>query len=143
MTNLDDFPCTGEPAVPSIATVIGMTPGQREVLELGRLSTAFVHRQQIEAVDFYSDKVDVFNNLPQGFIGSPIYSVRLVFAQWESDRYRALKDKKRLLELRYLHLKLMKDQNQSDINIEREITHLQKHITTIDYKLSKIEESLE
>lgn len=96
-----------------------------------------------DAVDFYSDKVDVFNNLPQGFIGSPIYSVRLVFAQWESDRYRALKDKKRLLELRYLHLKLMKDQNQSDINIEREITHLQKHITTIDYKLSKIEESLE
>lgn len=55
MNDLDDFPCTGEPAVASVATVISMTPGQREVLELGRLSTAFVLLQQIEAVDFYSE----------------------------------------------------------------------------------------
>jgi hypothetical protein len=41
--------------VASVATVISMTPGQREVLELGRLSTAFVLLQQIEAVDFYSE----------------------------------------------------------------------------------------
>lgn len=96
-----------------------------------------------EAMDSYSsNKVDVFNNLPQGFIGSPIYSIRLVFAQWEADRYRALKDKRKLLELRYLHLKLLKEQNQNDINIEKEITHLQKNITNIDYKLAKIEEDL-
>lgn len=49
----EDPPCTGEPAVPSVATVMGMTPGQRDVFEAGGLSTAFVHRQQIEAVDFY------------------------------------------------------------------------------------------
>lgn len=52
---MTDEPCTGEPAVASVATVISMTPGQREVLELGRLSTAFVLLQQIEAVDFYSE----------------------------------------------------------------------------------------
>lgn len=97
-----------------------------------------------EVVDIYnSDKVDVFNNLPNGFIGSPIYSIRLVFAQWEADRYKNLKDKKKLLELRFLHLKLMKEQSQSDINTEKEIEYLQKRITDIDYKLAKIEESVD
>lgn len=56
MSELDDFPCTGEPAVPSVATVIEMTPGQREVFEGGGLSTAFIHLQPIEAVDFYDEK---------------------------------------------------------------------------------------
>ena len=97
-----------------------------------------------EVVDIYnSDKVDVFDNLPNGFIGSPIYSIRLVFAQWEADRYKNLKDKKKLLELRFLHLKLMKEQNQSDINVEKEIEYLQKRLTDIDYKLAKIEESVD
>lgn len=97
-----------------------------------------------EVVDIYNaDKVDVFNNLPAGFIGSPIYSIRLVFAQWEADRYKNLKDKKKLLELRFLHLKLMKEQSQSDINVEKEIEYLQKRITDIDYKLAKIEESVD
>lgn len=96
-----------------------------------------------EVVDVYNaDKVDVFDNLPNGFIGSPIYSIRLVFAQWEADRYKNLKDKKKLLELRFLHLKLMKEQSQSDVNVEKEIEYLQKRITDIDYKLAKIEESV-
>lgn len=95
-------------------------------------------------VEMYnSDKIDMFDNLPAGFIGSPIYSVRLIFATWESDRYRELKDKKKLLELRYLHMKLMKEQGQSDVNMEKEIEHLQSRITDIDYKISKIEQSVE
>lgn len=92
---------------------------------------------------YNADKVDIFSNLPAGFIGSPIYSVRLIFAQWEADRYRELKDKKKLLELRYLHMKLMRENGQSDTNMEKEIEHLQKRITDIDYKLAKIEESVE
>lgn len=97
-----------------------------------------------EAVSVYEvDKIDVFNNLPQGFVGSPIYTIRMIFSQWEADRYRSMKDKKRLLELRYLHLKLMKEQNQSDINIEKEIMHLQKRLTDLDYKLAKIESDVE
>ena len=97
-----------------------------------------------EAVSVYeADKIDVFNNLPQGFVGSPVYTVRMIFSQWEADRYRSMKDKKRLLELRYLHLKLMKEQNQSDINIEKEIMHLQKRLTDLDFKISKIESDVE
>lgn len=97
-----------------------------------------------EAVDFYDlDKVDLVNNLPAGFVGSPIYTVRLIFATWEADRFHALRDKKKLLELRYLHLKLLKEQGGNDSGLEKEIEHLQRRVTDIDYKLSKIEESTE
>jgi len=97
-----------------------------------------------EAVDTYSsDNVDLFNNLPEGFIGSPIYSIRLMFATWEADRYKNLRDKKRLLELRYLHLKMLQESGNSDANMEKDIMYLQKRCTDIQYKLTKIEESVE
>lgn len=113
--------------------------------KLNAIEEVTLPKEQVdEAIDAYaSNKIDIFNNLPQGFIGSPIYSIRLIFATWESDRYINLKDKKKLLELRYLHLKLMKESGNNDINIEKEITHLQKRITSLDYQLAKIEESIE
>lgn len=97
-----------------------------------------------EVVDAYSgDKVDVFNNLPAGFVGSPIYSIRLIFAEWEATRYQHLKNQKKLLELRLLHLKLMKESGQSDVNLEKEIMYLQKRVTDVDHSLSKIEEDVQ
>jgi hypothetical protein len=102
-------------------------------------------KEQIdEVMDIYTaSKVDMFDNLPNNFIGSPIYSIRMVFAQWESQRYKNLKDKKKLLELRFLHLKLVKEQGQSDVNMEKEIEYLQRRITDVDFELSKIEKDLE
>lgn len=95
-------------------------------------------------VSFYkSGQIDLFDNLPSGFIGSPIYAIGLVFAEWESSRYRALKDQKKLLELRYLHYKLLSEQGQGDVAMEKEIEHLQKRLTTLQYQISKIEESVE
>lgn len=112
--------------------------------EMDRLSKITVAQDRIEelVVQYRSEKIDMFENLPSGFIGSPIYSIRLVFAQWEADRYRSLKDKKKLLELRHLHYKLLKEQGSSDVTVEKEITYLQKRITEIDYKVSKMEEDL-
>lgn len=109
------------------------------------LSNVTVPKDAVEEVvqQFSSDKLDIFNNLPNGFIGSPIYSIRLVFAQWEADRYRSLKNKRKLLELRLLHLKLQKEQGISDSNIESEIIYLQQTVTDMDFKLTKIEAELE
>lgn len=87
-------------------------------------------------------EMDLINSLPNKFVGSPIYSVRLIFSQWEADRYRHMKDKRKLLELRLLHLKLLREQGSSDIAIEKEIESLQESITDIDYKLTKIEEDV-
>lgn len=91
----------------------------------------------------HSGGVELIDGLPQGFIGSPIYTIRLVFAQWEADRYREIKDKKKLLELRHYYLSQLKENGQADISVEKEIEYLQKRITKLDYKLSKIEESIE
>jgi hypothetical protein len=97
-----------------------------------------------EVIDVYSSsKIDLVNNLPQGFIGSPIYSIRLIFATWEAQRYTQLKDKRKLLELRKLHLDLLKQNGQSDIGMEREIAYLQKRLTTIDHSLAQTDKDLE
>ena len=111
---------------------------------MGELSETLLPKDAMDEVMSVYDiqKLDVLSNLPAGFIGSPIYSIRLVFTQWEADRYRHLKDKKRLLELRLLHLRMLKENGQSDIQMEKEMTHLQKSVTDLDYKISKIEEDI-
>lgn len=97
-----------------------------------------------EAVVIYDHKkIDIFDNLPNNFVGSPIYTLGLVFAEWEATRYKHLKDKKKLLELRFLHLRMLKEQGGSDPNIEKEIAHLQRRITDIDYSTARIESEVE
>lgn len=96
-----------------------------------------------DATGMSASKIDLFNNLPDGFIGSPIYTVGLIFAQWEADRHKELKDKKRLLELRLLHLRVLQEQGNGDAGTEKEIVLLQKRVTDIDYKISKIEQSVD
>lgn len=114
---------------------------------LSRLSSIEDYQITKDSVDessvMSSGKIDLFDNLPTGFIGSPIYTVGLVFAQWEADRHKELKDKKKLLELRLLHLRLLQEQGKGDANQEKEITYLQRRVTDIDYKVSKIESSLD
>lgn len=97
-----------------------------------------------ETVSIYNAaNYEPLESLPVGFAGSPIYSIRLMFAQWEADRYRELKDKKKLLELRYLYLQMQKEKGQGDVVIEKEISYLQKRLTDIDYKIAKIERSVD
>jgi hypothetical protein len=97
-----------------------------------------------EVIDnFTESKIEPISTIPTGFVGSPIYSIRLVFAQWEADRYKESRDKKRLLELRYLHLKMLKERGDSDVNLEKEIEILQREVTDLDYKISKMEEGLD
>lgn len=88
-------------------------------------------------------KLELFDNLPSNFIGSPAYSIGMYFAQREADNYRRLKDEKKLIELRHLHLRLLKDQGSSDASLEKDIEMLQNRITEIDYAMAKIEESIE
>jgi len=112
---------------------------------LSNLEEITIPKENIdEVLSAYSDtKLDIFSTLPSGFIGSPIYSVRLIFTQWAADRHRYLTDKKRLLMLRHAHLKLLQEQGQGDLNTEKEIMYLQNHIVTIDKKLYDIEKDLD
>ena len=111
---------------------------------VGSIVDIILPKDEVEdTISMYSkEKTDITDNLPEGFIGSAIYSIRLMFAQWEADRHKDLKDKKKLLELRLLHYRMLRDSGQSDVSVEKEIEDLQKRVTDLDYKISKIEEDI-
>lgn len=88
---------------------------------------------------FDRDKLEPFSApITAGFSSSPIYHVRMLVAEWQAERYKSNKDKKRLLEIKLLNLKLSKD-NKRDPKLDREIEHLEGRIETLDYKLTKME----
>lgn len=92
----------------------------------------------------YSDQqLDPFkSSYIQGFTGNPIYHLRMVVAEWQSNRYKANKDKKKTLELRLLHLKLQ-NEGKDDPKIEKEINYIQGRVDKIERYLKDVEESLE
>lgn len=92
--------------------------------------------------DYTRAAAEPLTTLPMGFVGSPIFSIRLVFAQWQADRYLKLKDSRKLIELRCLHLETLRDQGENDENLEKEIVYLQKRLTDVDFKIAKYEEKL-
>lgn len=76
--------------------------------------------------------------LQQGFIGSPVYHIRLIFAEWQADRYKVCKDKRQMLELRIMQLKLLQE-DLNDPSLERQIEYLQSRIDKLDRKLADME----
>lgn len=76
--------------------------------------------------------------LSMNFDSNPIYHIRLVVAEWQANRYKRFLDKKKMLELRLLHLKMLEEQQHSD-SLEREIKYIQGRIDTLDYKIAKME----
>lgn len=77
-----------------------------------------------------------------GFMGSPIYHIRLTVAEWQASRYKASKDKKKVLELRLLHLKLSQEKK-SNPQVEQEIEYIQGRIDKMERYQREVEESLE
>lgn len=94
------------------------------------------------AAVYDDDKLDPFGSkIAVGFEGNPIYHFRLVVAEWQADRYKNAKDKKRMLELRLLNLKLLQENN-NDPKLEQEINYIQNRIESLDYKMAKMEQSV-
>lgn len=87
----------------------------------------------------YGDNDYISNNVPMGWIGNPIFAVRMAFAQREIEKYKELKDKKRLLELKIVYLKSLMI-NEPSTDLENEIEFVQGKVNDIDYKLSKLED---
>jgi hypothetical protein len=91
----------------------------------------------------YKEKdVDPFaGSYTTGFTGNPIYHVRLLVAEWQAGRYKANKDKKKMLELRLLHLKLLQEKK-NDPKIEQEINYIQGRVDKIERYLREVEDDL-
>ena len=78
----------------------------------------------------------------KGFSGSIIYSVRLMFAEWQVNNYKADKDKAQLLSLKLLDLESEEKENPNPA-LEREIDVVRNRLTKLEYKVHKFEEDLE
>ena len=77
-----------------------------------------------------------------GFTASPIYHIRLMIAEWQAARYKANKDKKKVLELRLLHLRLL-NEKKNDAKLEQEINYIQNRVDKIEHNLREVEASLD
>lgn len=97
----------------------------------------------VEALYTDSDLDPISSPMVSGFVGNPIYHVRMVVAEWQAKRYKASQDKKKVLELRLLHLNLLKSQNGSNPNLEKQIAYNQQRVAKIDRYLAEVEADLE
>lgn len=92
---------------------------------------------------YANDKIDpIGSKIALGFEGNPIYHLRIAIAEWQANRYKVAKDKKRMLELRLLNLKMLQESSQ-DPKLEQEIAYIQSRIESLEFKMSKMEQSVE
>ena len=110
-----------------------------------KLSRDVITRGEDARVDNYRNytQEDIAVGLPSGFIGSPIYSLRRMFASWEAGRYHRAKVEKPLIESRLNEWQSLKEGGSTDPQVEKEINYLQTKLTSIERKLSEVEESVQ
>lgn len=99
--------------------------------------------KEIEAM--YSDK-DMDSMTHPGLVGfvmNPIYHIRMQIASWQVDRYKAAQEKKKTLELRLLHLQILREQNGTNPRLEQEISYTQGRVSRLAKRLQEDEADLE
>jgi len=89
-----------------------------------------------ELFSFFALKNKITSNYLTGFINNPIYHFRMWLVDKQFSRYESLKDKKRLIELIVLDLKIEKE----DDSIRKQIDYYEEKINKIEIKLRKHEE---
>lgn len=87
-----------------------------------------------------ASKRDKQFNLPiNNFIGNPIYYFRMWMVELDLKQYEYLKDKKKLIELKLLDMK-MQDNGEPSPKIQKQIEYYEDKLAGIEYKLNKLKE---
>lgn len=110
---------------------------------IGEVPEVFVNQKTENAVaGFFGKSPDPYESYGvSGFVGNPIYRVRLIIAKWQNDRYESAKAKKQQLELRLLYLQMQKDEKKDPV-VVNEIQRLQDRIEGYDKYLREVEENI-
>lgn len=74
-----------------------------------------------------------------GFIGNPIYHIRMWFVDAEINKYELLKEKKKLTELKILELKARQN-NEVDPKLQKAVEYQEEKLARIEYQIRKTEE---
>ena len=88
-------------------------------------------------------KNDILNSgVSKGFIGSPIYNLRLHFAEWFSKRHERDKNLKIVMELKLADLQQEKSSGINDPSLTKQIAYYENKISKISFKLKNMEDSV-
>lgn len=93
---------------------------------------------------FSAKEIDPFVGMQgvNGWTGSPIFAIRMMWETYHAERFHAMKERKTILELRLIHLQ--NQQNDStNPRLQKEIEGLQARINKYDRKIREVESSLE
>lgn len=85
--------------------------------------------------DFKSSAIAHFNR-------SPIYVIRLMIAEWQNNRYHAAVEKKKVLELRLMHLSAQRD-GQNNPALEKQIDVQQRRVEKLARYIQDVEDELQ
>lgn len=113
---------------------------------LGKMPDVVLGRdknQEVEGVYGDNELDPMTPQLTTGFAGNPIYHVRMLVAEWQTKRYKANQEKKKVLELRLLHLQLQRDSGENNPKLVKEISYTQDRVAKIDRYLKEVEADLD
>jgi len=112
------------------------------VSSLGKVAKSPIEeRAPASMVDKFLASHGVFINMPatNGFVNNPIYHIRIWLVDRDVRKYEALKDKKKLLELKLLNIK-MRNSGHHDGKTKKQIEYYEERIAGIEKDIKDSEE---
>lgn len=112
--------------------------------DLEKIPDVLLNKNTVESISnlYRISELDPFDSgFISGFIGNPIYYLRMSIAEWQSSRYKAKEEKKKLLELRILQLKEINAGNITP-KLEEEIEYIQNRVDRLNKQITEVEEDL-
>lgn len=123
---------------------VSMAPKEFQTL-FNDIPEIYLSTQNMATVSalFTPKQLDPFVNIKaaDGWNGSPVYSLRLMWETWSAERFHAMKERKAMMELRLIHLQ-NKLEGSPNPRLESEIEGLQARINKYDRKIREVEASL-
>lgn len=83
--------------------------------------------------------LDTGFSLASGFIGNPIYHIRMAYTEYQTKNYRLNQERKKSLELKLMWLE-EQAKEKFDPEVEKEIIYLRESIEKLDYDIAEMEE---
>lgn len=96
-------------------------------------------KTRIDVIDAILNNNGKLVNLPAaGFVNNPIYHFRMWLVDRDVKKYESLKEKKQLIELRLMELKL-EQEDAHDPNLSKQVKYYEEKLADIEYSIEKFE----
>lgn len=113
---------------------------EKNLDKIAKLDDSVINKDSNKSfVDLKLKNDGVFGIMPSGFINNPFYHIRMWLIDRDIAKLEALKDKKRLIELRIMELKI-EEKSGEDGDLSKQIEYYEDKLANIEYKIEKLEE---